>query len=75
MRGEVGLHLRPDLERVGLHALDQESEIRCRERGDPVGEVLRREKVSDVDRVEQRLHHTVAEVAEVANVRLECRRH
>lgn len=44
------------MERMGLEALDEEAEIRCRERGGRVGEVLGGEKISDIDCVEERFH-------------------
>lgn len=72
VRNDVGLNLRTDLKGLRLEALDHEAEIRCGERRVRVGEVLRREKISDVDSVEQRLHRTVADTAKKTNVRWEC---
>lgn len=44
-----------------LDTVDEEAEIRCRERGISVGEILCREKISNVDCVEERLHDAVVE--------------
>lgn len=57
---QVGLDLRPYGAGVGVELLDQEAEIRRREGGGGVIDVGRREEVSDVDRVEQHVHRTVA---------------
>lgn len=52
VREEVRLDFGLDLERVGVEALDEEAEIRCGQRRRGVTEVLRRQELSDVDRVE-----------------------
>lgn len=56
VREEVRLDFGLDLERVGVEALDEEAEIRCGQRRGGVTEVLRRQELSDVDRVEQGVH-------------------